>query len=250
MPLTKSINPKYLQTINFYHHNNAQSISGSLTTKIIRIQGPNDLHHPSMREAVNLITTDEFSRNFLKAGKAFVINLVVNGSIVPLDVQQITKLNCFKDRPMIFHFENVKGDFCIYFKDKKSRNFKYLSKISEISIENFFNSEFTFELLLRALKSKFCGNFTGKFYDTSINCESLIDDYRLIDLAVMGNDVLCVRFLQLFENCMENLDVQSLRILQHAARSCDVDGFLGVFDLNFNCKEIKKKVKKSINFKY
>lgn len=243
MPSYKPLNSKFLQTLNFHQHNNGRTLAGSLTTKVVRIQGPNDLHHPSMREAVDLITSDEFSKNFLRAGKAFVINLVVNGSLIPLDVQQLTSLSCYRDRPMIFHFENVKGDFCIYHKDKKSRSFKYLSKISEISIDDFFNSEFTFELLLRALKSKFCGDFNGKFLETSVNAETLIDDFRLIDLAVMGNDVLCVRFLQLFENCLENLDVQSLRILQHAARSCDVDGFLGIFDLNFDCKEVKNKVR-------
>lgn len=242
-----SINPKFIHTINFHTHNNGKSIIGSLQSKIIKIQGQNDHQHPSMREAISLISSIEFSKNFLNAGKTFVINVIVNGSLIPLDVQQLTSLQCYKERPMIFYFENLKGDFCIYYKDKNSRTLKYLSKITEISIENFFDSEFNFELLLRVLKSKICGNFTGKFIETLISSVPLIEDYRLIDLAVMGNDVLCVRFLQLFDNCLESLGVQSLRLLQHAARSCDGEGFLGIFDLNFDSKEIKTKVSENLN---
>ena len=244
MTSLKPINSIFIYNITYSQTESALCLIGS-TSKAVTISGPDNLNHPSIREAIDLISSEKFSQNFLKSGRAFVINVQCRGSLLPLDPQQLAVLvNSYKDRPIIFYFESKESGICVYYKDNSV--IKCATNISTISIDEFYNSEFSFELLLRAMRSKFGGNFSEKFADLQLNVMPLVDEWRLIDLAVLGNNQLCIRFLQLFENSLENVDNFSIRLLQNAARMCNFDSMLAIFDLNFEQKDFGLKINREL----
>ncbi|XP_070505091.1 uncharacterized protein [Chironomus tepperi] len=244
MTSLKSINRNFIYTITYSQSESVSCLIGS-TYKAVTISGPDNLSHPSIREAIDLISSEKFSQNFLKAGRAFVINVQCRGSMLPLDPQQLAVLvNSYKDRPMIFYFESQESGFCVYYKDNSA--IKCATNISTISIDEFYNSEFSFELLLRAMRSKFGGNFSETFADLQLNVMPLVDEWRLIDLAVLGNNQLCIRFLQLFENSLESVDNFSIRLLQNAARMCNFESMLAIFDVNFEQKDFGLKINRDL----
>lgn len=244
----KSINSKQIFELPFLPHQPADILTGG-TFKIIKISDQNDQNHPTMREAVDFITSENFSCNFLKAGRAFVINVICRGPLLPLNANQLTQLNCFKDRSMIFHFESNDGNCCIYYKDKST--LKCLTNITEVSIAEFQRSPFSFELLLRALHSNHCGKFNGKLLQTQLDVAPVEEQWRLIYLAVLSNNLLCIRFLMIFENFLASIDNFSINLIQNAVQNCDYDGMLALFDLNFDTqREVKPRVdKKLLNVK-
>ncbi|KAL7011023.1 hypothetical protein ACKWTF_014060 [Chironomus riparius] len=244
MASLKPINPNFIYTITYSQSESALCLIGS-TYKTVTISGPDNHSHPTIREAIDLISNEKFSQNFLKAGRAFVVNVQCRGSLLPLDPQQLAVLvNNYKDRPMIFYFESHESGCCVYYKDNSV--IKCATNISTIFIDEFYNSEFSFELLLRAMRSKFGGNFSEKFSDLQLNVMPLVDEWRLIDLAVLGNNQLCIRFLQLFENSLDNVDNFSIRLLQNAARMCNFDSMLAIFDLNFEQKDFGLKINRDL----
>ncbi|KAG5667846.1 hypothetical protein PVAND_015815 [Polypedilum vanderplanki] len=244
----RSINSKYIIELPYSSDQSANILAGT-AYKLVRISSNDDHSHPTMREAIDLITSETFSTNFLKANRAFVINIQCRGSLLPLNAAQVTQLQCYKDRSMIFFFESKESGFCCLYKDKNI--LKFITNVSKIFIEEFRESEFSFELMLRALRSNYCGKFNGKLLETQLSVAPLDDEWRLIYLAVLSNNLLCIRFLQLFENFLASIDNFSINLLQSAVQSCDYDSLLALFDLNFESqKEMKLKInKKLLNIK-
>lgn len=240
----KSINPKFILELNYSPNESCECLIGS-TYKVLCIKSTHPDSHPTIREAITLITSDRFSSNFLKAGRAFVINVRCRGGPLPLNPNQLRQLSCYRDRPMVIFIESIDcGSYCVYYREQNS--FKYISNVQTITVSEFCNLKFSFKLLLSALLSKLCGKFTGSLLQTELDVSPPMDELRLIYLAVLSNNHLCIRFLMLFENFIEFIDNYSMTLVQHAARSCDFDAFLAVFDLSFDQKEFNLGARREI----
>lgn len=133
-------------------------------------------------------------------------------------------------KPMIVSFEslmNIKSNAMIY-KDFNKNSFKKVDQA-----EGFKDDEIDFETLLEAFRSGAAGHYNGKLLSTSLDISN-VTGMNLVEQAVGSNNILCMKFLRLFDSGKDLIETKT--ILEIAAKSCDYQGFLALLDLPFDCE--------------
>lgn len=191
---------------------------------------------PSPKEAMEFIISNEtFRRKFLSFGKAFVIVLKCNNfpQFLP---SRLAELNCvfeIGERPMIISLEldYYKNYNQIYFKPANEA-FQY---VNFIDVTQNFNFTSLLNLIIK-------NEPTEKLLDLKI---SNFENSELIMCAIQRNDLLCIRFLELF-----GLELEL--IIESAAKYCNLDGFQALFGFKFHfdfCEFYNHKILSILNYK-
>lgn len=206
-------------------------------TKILRITDCT-----STNDAVKLLLSKAFQDSFDHDGFTFVVVVEVDGDLGDLSLLDV----CYDvQKPMIISFESTTNDSknSIWIKEANEKNFKPIilqngDSFNRNAEEDVNNILFSLEILLQMLYNDIGGKFNGKLLETSINMQQKTSaGMRFIDRAVYSNNILCIKFLRLFQDAFDLGEVvnESRNLLKIASRSCDLQGFLALLDLPFNC---------------
>jgi hypothetical protein len=183
---------------------------------------------PSLDDALDFITAEEFYTYFHRAKCAFVIvaELACDESR-PLETDELEELQkCFKDKKiLVLSFEGAKSSE-IYFKQLHEIDLKAVRDAQQ-------DESFNFASLLGRLNSQNFGKFSGKLLDTLVDTQTCYDGKRLIDYAVESNKILSIRFLQLFNFDLRVRNENRERPLEIAAKHSTMDAFIALLKFKF-----------------
>lgn len=185
----------------------------------------------TMDEAMSILMNQSFYENFNKAQYFFVIILEVNDLLEDIETSQLE--NFSYEKPLIISFESGQQSL-IYYKeanDCEFVKFEENEKLSEVDFLQEIRENFDLKLLLKALKSKLCGAFNGTLSGISVNPVKCFNSWRLIDHAAHHNNILCLRFLNLFNFNLKMRNEDQKRVLEIAAQYCDSHGFAALLEL-------------------
>lgn len=177
------------------------------------------------------IISQQFQFSFFTYQRAFVIIIDGDRGGNPDDLEGISRIFGRQNlpRPIII---------CIQPSDKECTIF-YRNPNEDFQVINWNDARtFCFKKLLCRIRRGEFGEFNGKFLETQVNNSESFDFKRLIDQALASNDLLCIRFLQLFGPDLNIQNQAGFKPLEYAAQYGDDDGFLAVFGLSFQLQSI------------
>jgi hypothetical protein len=234
-PNFSSINPKYIKFLNC-NGRFLPSIEFSDNESGQRVVSI--LCHTS-DDGINFITSRQFLDSFFSFPYLFVIILrcsVVSDNILTRSWDRLnfafgaaqevpTRDN--PARPLIISIEST---------STSCRNYILYKNASEIYFRNvnwMSNSDQFFENLMYNLKTNLWGSFNDELLNTLINDHQSFTKLRIIDQALLSNNLLSIRFLQLFDPNLRTCNDNNIKPLEYAAQNCNVHGFLAIFGLAF-----------------
>jgi hypothetical protein len=183
---------------------------------------------PTLDDALNFVTSEDFYNYFHRAKCAFVIVAELEGGESrQLESDELEELqNCFKDKKiLVLSFESAKSSE-IYFKQLHESDLKAVRDAQK-------DESFNFASLLHRLNSQNFGKFNGKLLETSVDTQTFYDGKRLIDFAVESNKILSIRFLQLFNFDLRLRNENGDRPLEIAAKHSTMDAFIALLKFKF-----------------
>lgn len=196
----------------------------------------------SSDDAFMLLVNQEFRESFQRDKNCFVIVMEIDDNLKALKEPELFEGAFDTSKPIIISFESTLS--CqfnvIYYKEANEKSFnKILRDDQEFwlqeMMEDGFNVSFNLELLLRALQSGSGGSFNGKFLETTLDIKQTAGKIFFINRAAYNNNIMCLKFLRLFEFNLSEPTNENKKLLETAARSCDYQGFLALLDLPFDC---------------
>lgn len=198
----------------------------------------------TLDDALEVLANEEFSATFKINKMCFVIVFEIAESFE--NFREFEALYKIYDtaKPVIISFESQRDSKSntILIKEANERSFKKILQCDKPVTESFEDGlDVSFDLgtLLNALQLKNDGSFNGKLLETLVNFQHSFGDMRLIEHAAFNNNILCLRFLRLFEFDLRTKSAENRNLLDIAARSCDFQGFLALLDLPFDCDMAK-----------
>lgn len=120
-----------------------------------------------------------------------------------------------------------------------SKSFSEVKNLTQLNLEEFMEkiespNECTMSTIISGLKSNIFGQFSGSLLDVKLTVTDLT--YQIVSIITKHN-ILCLRFLQLFE-VMKNSDMNHLP----DALDSDVGCLLALLDASFNFDSDDKKI--------
>jgi hypothetical protein len=189
---------------------------------------------PTSDDGVNTITNDQFLDSFYSFPYVFVIVLKCmwiqeNAEIYWTRLNDYFKARANQHplRPIIISIESQSTSKNLIF--YKNANESYFNRFNwDLNPQNF-----CFQKLMMKMRSGEWGFYGGEILNSLINDLNSFDNLKLIDQALQANDILCIRFLQLFDPNLRDQNSEGKKPLEYAAQYCNIDGFLAVFGLLF-----------------
>lgn len=193
----------------------------------------------TLDDAFEVLVNEVFSARFRLNKMCFMIVFEIAESFENQEFEELDEIYDIA-KPVIISFESKRESKSntILVKEANERSFKKILQCDKLATESFedgLNVSFDLEILLKALQLKNDGSFNGKLLETLVNFQQSFGDVRLIEHAAFNNNILCLRFLRLFEFDLRTKSDENKKILKIAARSCDFQGFLALLDLPFDC---------------
>lgn len=182
----------------------------------------------------NCVTLNAF--NVLNETSVFIVIVnIVDKSFTPPE-SFLKELGDEMKNAMIWQL-NVADETFVFYKEETGA-FKNL-RLEEVTRGFEFSNNFNFETLCKFLKFQpLFGSFNLKILETAVTMEQSFEGMRLIDWAVQNNDLLSLKFLQLFDPDLETRNNNNSRSLEVAAEK----GSAECFKILLNIQEQKDAI--------
>lgn len=184
------------------------------------------------KTAVSVLLSGGFQNKFATDKFLFVIVFDIDDDLRTFDTNELLGASFDFQKPAIISLESKYDDghhnllFC---KEDGEKSFKEIKWSPETP-----DNSFDIGVLLTTLASNVGGSFNGIFLETTIDFSAELNDMRFIDRAAFNNNVLCLRFLRLFNYNLSTVCNENKKILEFATKSCDVNGFQALLDTPFD----------------
>lgn len=180
------------------------------------------------QQALNFIESEYFKKVFLSYDKAFVIILKCNEVNLTFSHSTLNTLNDTyggESRPFII---------CLESPNEREICFKTGGEGAFSRVNYRESLEFNFESIMCNLQNGLWGSLGDTFLNTLISFQPHPDGLRIIDKALLRNDHLCIRFLNLFDVKLDEINSFERHAIEYAAMNCDVGGIFALYGLGFN----------------
>jgi hypothetical protein len=189
---------------------------------------------------VESLLSDKNFREFFEAHKTlFVLVIQLEGEIE--NEWDFTQESFVTQKPLIVSIE-ARESSSVFYKESFESNLK---KICWWRDDEFFD----FERLIGKLFDGIGGSFNGKLLKTAVDFDRKFEGLRFIDQAVHNNNILCIKFLRLFDFAFEDSQ-ENEKLLEISALSCDSLGYAALLDVPYDSDfSVFMKLLSKINFK-
>lgn len=188
-------------------------------------------------QAAQFMTETSFCKIFNDAPFLFII--IVHVETINVGDSDLLRygLDSSFHKPMIIQITSPECSL-LYFKESFGGKFKRLliddpTKLSDIECDIIEREHFSFEGLAMLLRknSNIYGKFNHDLERTEVNVDQSIGGARLIDYAVEFDNILCLKFLQLFNFDLSVLNDNNTRTLEIAAERGTLAGIKILLDI-------------------
>lgn len=225
--IAQGVEVNIIKTLNYNDDFPQATESAELACKILVI------NYETTDRGLAYVQSSYFQRSFFTYPRAFII--IINGNR-EVNLEDLEGINRTFGRPIIPNSENlsrpiiicnelVDQSCTIFYRKEEEESFQ--------AIDWNDSQEFCFKQLMHRIRSGLYGNFNGNFLETRVNVSESLNFTRLIDQAFDKNDLLCIRFLQLFDPALNGVNQEGFKPFEYATRSGDIHGFLAAFGVSF-----------------